>query len=149
MVQSNVPQITEFIPRSLEDVIRERRDEVALRMASESEIEALKADIQHDQTRGEVDDWRLISIVVKAPSGIDLVKVLLLGDNKTHYGTPWVTSQVQQIDLARNILITDNSVYGLGRRGEGEPNRHHLIAVCAAFHKWGVGEAFGVPHFFY
>lgn len=149
MDQNNMQSITTLIPQSLDDIIRKRRGEAALRMASESDIEALKADIDHDLTNDVVDDWRLISIVVKAPGGIELVKVLLLGGSRNHDGAPWITSQVRKIDLARNVLITDNSIYGLGRRGEGEPNRHHLIAVCAAFHKWGFGETFGVPHFFY
>lgn len=140
--------ISELIPQSLDDIIRKRRDEAKIRLAFESEIDALSAEIHFDQTNDVFDDWRLIAIVVKTRSGIEMVKIMLLGDSRNRE-CPRITSQVQQIDLLRNVLITRNTMYGLGRRGIGEPSTYHLISVCAALHNWGSGEAFGVPPFFY
>lgn len=141
----NEQNIADLIPKSLDDIIRKHRDEVSLRLASDSEIKAKKTDIIFDhEPRAIIDDWWLIAFDFHGRR-TDLV---LLG-NRRDNGHAWITSVAQEIDLERNILRTENSMYGLGAQSCGEPPGHLLLTVCAALHKWGMGEMLGVLHVFY
>lgn len=137
--------ISSLIPKTLDDIIRQKRDEVSLRLAVDTEIEAMKADIIFDGVpRAVLDDWWLVAVEFHGHH-TDLILVGKRRDNEY----PWVTSVVREIDLGRGVLRTENSMYGLGMRGTGEPASYLLMCVCAALTSWGLGESLGVTPFFY
>ncbi|WP_173058997.1 hypothetical protein [Sulfurimicrobium lacus] len=145
MSDDEIRHISEIFPTSLDSIITKRRDEIELHLTTAAEIEELQTDIFTDHEKDTIDDWRLITMEGLL---INQRRIMLLGDSRI-LGHAWITSRVRQIDLQRNVLVTSNSIYKLGLKGEGEPNIHHLIAVCAALTRWGSGEALGVTPFFY
>lgn len=138
-------QLKALIPSSLDNIIRENRDKAEIRLTSEAEIASLATDIHGYEVKAVIDDWHFVSIVLLHEQG---EKIMLLG-NLRGDGNTFGSSKVLRIDLASNLVVTHNSVYGLGQKGVGEPDMHQLIFLCTQFHRLGLGEYFGVPHFFY
>jgi hypothetical protein len=139
--------IEDIIPKSLDDIIRHNRHLASLRLTNDEEIDDLYFPIQvgNKPTKDFIDDWSLITLNVKE----QLPQVMLIGGVR---GTSKnrLTSNVQQIDLKNNVLITTSrSVYELGKRNDGEPDLQQLMTICAVFHSWGFGPALGTPHFFF
>jgi len=139
--------ITHLLPKSLDDIIRVKRDEIELRLSSIPEIDAL---VEHFPTipdpKDEMNNWRLVSLVDRISNS---AQVLLIGDSRAQKH-PGITSPVIAIDFEHGIAVTrSNSVYKLGNRGLGEPPENDLFCICAAMHSWGKGQTFGVPHFAY
>lgn len=144
-VDEKSANISSLIPRKLDDIVKQNRDKVSLRLASDSEIRAMKAEIIFDNIpRATLDDWRLVAVEFHSHH-TDLILIGKRRDNEY----PWVTSVVREVDLERNVLRTENSFYGLGVRGTGEPASYLLMCICAALHKWGIGKSLGVTPFFY
>ena len=138
-------QINDLIPKSLDDIIRQNRDQAELCLATDAEIMALHDEIRPGPVKDWMEDWRFITLHVMSTRD---AQVMLLGH--TSIGHARITSVVRQIDLDRQLVVTNSgSLYRLGRPGEGEPPFYHLAMVCAAFHSWGFGRHLGVPHFFY
>lgn len=133
-----------LIPKSLDEVIRANRDRVALRHASEEEIMELYGPIRPQAAKGRMENWHLIALH-------DFVRghaqIMLLGDRHDGRG-PRITSNVEAVDLDRGYVVTQNSLYQLGKGGQGEPSVDQLIMVCLAFHGWGFGGFLGVPQFY-
>jgi len=134
--------VDDIIPKFLDDVIRKNRNLFELGLSIIEDIQAIHIEIQPGMpVKDVIDDWRLISFRDKR-TGRN--QVLLLGDSQKK-GNSWITSSIVLIDLPQNIVVTKSmSVYKLGSQGNGEPPRRHLIHVCAALHKWGLGAALGV-----
>lgn len=139
--------INDLIPKTLDDIIREKRDLVELGLATTDEINALQTNIpQKYLVKDVIDDWRLIALRDKTSGQAQL---LLLGYSQTE-NVSWLTSSVIQIDLDNHCIMTKSlSKYALGTKGEGEPSRGQLMHICATFHQWGSGTLLGMPHFFY
>ncbi len=138
-------QLQALIPSSLDNIVRKNRDQAAIRLSSDAEIAALAADIHGHEVKDVFDDWRLISLaLLRSPGGI----IILLGNRRSD-GSPAGTSKVLRIDLASNLAVTQNSMYGLGQRGIGEPNEDQLIHLCAQLNGWGAGKHLGIPPFFF
>jgi hypothetical protein len=91
--------------------------------------------------RAIIEDWRLISL---HRHDTDESVAYLIGHVRGTYKTR-VTSPVAQIDLANSLVVTQNSLYALGERGEGEPGLRQLLAIIYVFHAWGIGAALGMP----
>lgn len=138
-------RIDDLIPESLDDIIRspQARERFQIRLASGSEIEALGAKIPSGAIKDIIDDWRLIVFSDRQLAGSP-PDLMLLGDSRGR-GFSWITSIVLKLDLEHGTLLTRNSLYGLGERGEGEPPPEHLLRVCAALHDWGLGKPLGAP----
>lgn len=137
-------QLQALTPSSLDNIIRENRDQAAICLSSDAEIAALAADIHGHEVKDVIDDWRLISLVLRGPGGI----IILLGNRRSD-SSPAGTSMVLRVDLASNLAVTKNSMYGLGQRGIGEPGENQLIHLCAQLNGWGVGKHLGIPPFFF
>ena len=134
----------QLMPLSLDDVIRENRNEIQLRLANVKEIDtvAKKIDLPF-HVKDEMDDWRLISLINKING---TTNILLAGDSKTEH-QPCITSPIVAIDFEQGIAFTQNhSVYKLGNRGLGEPPKFNLLCIGAAIHAWGNIPEPSIPH---
>ena len=131
-------------PKSLDDIIRMHRDFAQLRLTNDEEILSLNKEVMPATPKDIVDDWNLITLVKPGS-----VLVFLIGEIR-HKGTSRMTSDVTSLDLDRGFLKTKSgSLYQLGKQNAGPPNQSELYLVCSTFHKWGFGDALGVPNFFY
>lgn len=137
--------VTTAMPKSLDDIIRTRRDRASLRLSTADEIAALATPLSTDHPpKGEIDDWRLITLLV-----VDKPLVFLVGNNEQKN---WMTSLVTGVDLQAGLLSTKSgSVYRMiGEASDGEPPMQHLLHICAVLHQWGgIGQMYGVPYVFY
>lgn len=140
-------QLDALIPKTLDDIIREHRDKVEVRLATEEEVCALHTSIAPGTVDKNIEDWYLINLHNKLSSQS---QVMLLGYIKDE-GFPWITSVVTGIDLKNHLITTlSGSLYAIGNRGkEEEPDSQLLAATCAAMHKWGMGPFLGVPPWFF
>lgn len=142
--------IEDVIPKSLDDIIRKRRETYRLKMASEAELVALPlmvdaiGDRQMRVKEGEISEWRIIKLASAKNDGV----MFAIGFRR---GKVCMTSPVRSMDVVRGkgMILTNNSLYKLGHKGEGEPDFHLLMHICAVFWAWGIGDQFGVPHVFY
>ena len=151
MTAPNRERVFPEIPRTLDDIIRKRRDSALVRLGSDAEIAALRRTIPATGgVDGAVSDWRFITFTIEN-AGRRITKTHLLGDNaRTGVGTK-ITSAVVAVDLgSRQVATHSGSIYQLvGPQGRGEPTIHHLLMLCAALWTWGRGEMLGVPHVYY
>lgn len=138
---------SELIPRFLGDIIRMNRDQAELRLAKTPEIDALVGaiDAAHE-VKDQIGNWRMVSLVDKERHTAQL---LLIGDSQSRRN-PAITSPILSIDFSKGLVLTKSkSVYKLGDRGLGEPPEEDLLCLCAALHRWGSGQALGVPNITY
>ena len=143
-----------MIPKSLDDIVRKSRDRFQIALATVEELAGLAATIEAGPIRDTITEWRIIAfraigLSVDAQTQAVSRSLLLLLGRAAGTRCPWITSAVTEIDIDRRLVRTQNSVYRLGARGEGEPPQEDLICVCAATHRWGVGKRIGAPAFFY
>lgn len=139
-----VEAVTAAMPKSLDDIIRTRRDRASLRLATADEIAALATPLSSDQPpKAEIDDWRLVTLLV-----VGKPLVFLVGNSEQEN---WMTSLVTGIDLQAWLITTKSgSVYKLiGEAGKDEPPMQHLLHICAVFHQWGIGPMYDMPYVFY
>jgi len=139
-------KIQALIPKSLDDIVRANRDQLAIRLATDEEIMELHHEVvPHHPPAMTLYDWRLIAFEWDI-HGYHRLEISLLGDKPDNRFR--ITSTVRKIDLDRQLIITNSgTLYGLGKRGEGEPPFEHLAMICNAAHMWGWGPFFGVPGF--
>lgn len=139
--------ISNLIPKSLDDIVRRNRELVELRLATRAEIQTLEKSIENlHHEKDLIEDWRLICLSEKKSNRVQLT---LLG-NSAENKSAWITSSIASIDFKQNIVLTNSgSIYKLGESGQGEPTTEHLMCVCAALHLWGMGTFLGAPEFFY
>ena len=66
----------------------------------------------------------------------------LLGINKARQRII-MTSDVRSVDFENGLVLTKNSLYRLGCKGNGDPEMRMLLHICATLHAWGHGEFMG------
>lgn len=88
-----------------------------------------------------IDDWQLISLHHHETAQ---VMIHLIGQVRGTQKTR-LTSRVSEIDLARNLVVTQNSLYRMGSKGEGEPSPRQLLAIIYVFGVWGIADSLGMP----
>jgi DNA-binding Xre family transcriptional regulator len=144
---TDVKSVGQWIPKSLDEIIRERRDECSLRLSTNEDIATLRPMVtilnNAKQIRATISEWRIICLTL--PSGKSHI---LTGINESTNDV-WATSALKSIDFENNLVLTDNSIYRLGSKGEGEPHLSILLHICYILHLWGLGERLGVPQIFY
>ena len=145
-------KIEDQIPKSLDEVIRLRRESFALRLSSPEEIAALSTVPIEDHGKAiqaTIDNWYLICLAYsKAADMAPQLTHFLLGVNR-EADCAWMTSAVNAINSDRNVVLTNNSLYGLGSKGTGTPDLNLILHVCHTLHKWGIGKQLGVLEIFY
>ncbi len=146
-MRSEPRTIEEHIPKTLDEVIRLRRESFSLRLSSPDELVALSAETLEDRDiaiQATIDNWHLICLTyTKAANMAPQLTHFLLGVNR-EADCAWMTSAVNAIDLEKGVVRTNNSLYGLGPKGEGHPDLNLILHVCHTLHKWGIGKQLGV-----
>jgi DNA-binding Xre family transcriptional regulator len=139
--------MNDVIPSCLDNIIREHRDELNLRMSSAEDLAELPPIVSamdnQKQVKATVNEWRIVCLAGSIGKGLMLTGV----DAKT--GNIWATSLIKAIDLENHLVLTSNSLYRLGSKGDGEPTFNTLLHLCYMLHKWGYGPRHGVPEIFY
>lgn len=140
--------IEDFLPKSLDEIVRHRRDEVQIRLATATEIQALgeylgDAKISQGEVKDTISEWYPVTFRVR-----DDLQIRLVGHFERK-GVISMTSRVLLLDLAAGFAKTENSLYQLGKPGEGEPPRAYLVQLCAILNDMGAGKALGVPEVFF
>lgn len=136
-----------LFPKSIDEIIKMHRDECSIRLSSDADFEKLESMVSsmsvQKPIRATIDEWRIICVLDK-----DRKFLFLTGIHRAE-GYPFMTSDIVSVDFASNLVLTKNSLYQLGGKGEGEPERDILLHICTTLHRWGVGEYFGILHIFY
>lgn len=142
-----IDAVEEYLPKSLDEIIREHRDECSLRLSTPEELASLKPMISKlanvKYIKATINEWRIICLTL--PSGKFHI---LTGINEASHEA-WATSSIVSVDFENQLVLTDNSIYRLGTKGEGEPPLSILLHICYIFHSWGFGDRLGVPRIFY
>ena len=132
------------IKKNLNDLIRANRDRLSLSLATITDVGELIGDIKPGFTAAIMLDWRLIKFSLENDASYFTMVGGIAG------GVSRATSKIKRIDFKKGLVMTQNSVYGIGEAGDGEPHRDQLIALCAYMHNSPLmGRYFDVPHFFY
>lgn len=147
--QSGVSNLRDFIPKSVDDIIRAHRDECQLAWATNEELERRKGDLQSADlaVRSTLCDWNVLMFHLTL-QGRAMSAPFLVGavqDSRQ----PWITSAVEAVDLEPGLVKTKNSLYRIIGPREPEPDMHTLIHICVWLNDRGLGPYFGVPGFFY
>jgi hypothetical protein len=147
---SDISNLDDLIPKSLDEIIRKNRDKVSLRLAIADDFAALPpmvSSIDHQRlVRATINEWRMVCIVVSPELGGN--KLILTGMHQAQ-GCTWCTSAIVSVDLENSLALTSNSIYQLGSKGEGEPDMHILLHICHCLNSWGMGEYLGALPIFY
>jgi hypothetical protein len=139
-------QLKQLLPRGLDDIIRENRDELRLALATEAELKALETTIAEAQVRHQLIQWNVLMLHVSA-DGSHVLSPRLVG-RVVDSGESWITSHVVGIDAEHGLVQTKSSLYRImGPRADETDT--DLLRICAALHEWGLGTRFGVPPIIY
>ena len=139
--------LEQYLPKSLDDIIRDRRNVCSLRLSNTEDFASLPPMVSMldniKQIRATINDWRIVCLTL--PSGKNHI---LTGINETS-NNAWATSALKSVDFQNNLVLTENSIYRLGIKGEGEPDLAIRLHICYCLHSWGLGAPLGVPRIFY
>ncbi len=140
--------LNEFIPKSLDDIIRANKDECSLSLSTGDDLAELPMIVEVVANQKSISAnlyrWRFVCL-----NGNGTKSHFLTGIHEAP-GCVCATSVIVAIDLEHGLALTRScSIYQLGTKGEGEPETDILLHICAQFHNWGIGEMLGVPHIFY
>lgn len=136
--------IDDHLPKTLDEIVRKNRDQVEIRLATTQEIAQLAAEIlAPDAVKDTITDWYPIVFRVKEDPTIRIFGVFQQKDAVSF------TSHVLMLDEAAGLAISDHAIYRLGKRGQGEPPRAFVVALCGLLNELGVGKALGVPEVFF
>ncbi len=138
--------ISELLPKSLDEVIRLRRDLCRLTLASADELKTLTQDIPHQPVKQTLYRWQILAFHFTTP-GQNVTTYHLVGRVRGS-GAYWMTSKVTGLDREHRRIRTQNAIYGVwGKSGvEADINLSH---VCATLNLWGIGPKFGVAPLFF
>lgn len=136
--------IDDYLPRTLDEIVRKKRDQVEIRLATAQEIAQLAAEIlAPEEVKDTIADWYPVVFRVRDELTIRIFGVFQQRDAVSF------TSRVLMLDATASLAISDHAIYRLGKRGEGEPPRALVVALCVLLNELGVGKALGVPEVFY
>lgn len=145
MSSGTIP-LVDYLPKSLDDIVRTNRDHLRLSLATEGELEQLSHPLRKSPLARYLIRWQILALHFSG-NGKVVNTYHLIGRVR---GTreAWMTSKVRAIDLKQRRVQTENSMYGLwGQRGgECDVDLRHL---CATLNAWGLGPHFGVPELYF
>jgi len=143
-------EFAKLIPKTLDEIIRQHRDEVSIRLATVDDfllLGRMVSSIEEQKlVKATINEWRIACIAVHPRLGGN--KLILTGVHQAK-GCTWCTSSILSVDFENGLVLTSNSLYRLGEMGEGEPDMHILLHICYCLHSWGVGEYLGALSIFY
>lgn len=139
-------KLRELLPKSLDDVIRENREQLRLALATAEEMKGLETRIAEGPVYHALKRWNIVMLHV-TDGGKKVSSPRLVGTVHESQQS-WITSHVEAIDTEHGLVQTRNSLYRiLGPRADEDAL--DLLRICASLHEWGLGARFGVPHIFY
>lgn len=139
-------QLKKLLPESIDDIIREHRDELRLALATEDELKALETTLADGPVTLRLTGWNILMMYASLERG-QISSPRLIG-TLVDTGESWITSHVLGIDSEKGLVKTKNSLYQVtGPRAAEEDT--DLLRICAALHEWRLGTRYGVPHIFY
>lgn len=146
--QSSVTNLRDFIPKSVDDIVRAHRDECRLAWATDVELESRTGELQQAEAiRNTLCNWNILMFHLTREGSTTSVPFLVGTRQDTRQ--PRITSAVKTVDPAAGLVKTLNSLYGVVGPREPEPDMHTLIHICVWLNDSGLGPYFGVPGFFY
>ena len=147
---SDFPPLENIIPKCLDDIIQKHRDEYSLRLSTAEDFAALPpmvSSINHQKmVRATINEWRIVCFV--RPAGLGGNCFILTGIHQAQ-DCAWCTSPIVSTDFENNFVFTENSLYRLGSKGEGEPGSNIILHICFCLHSWKIGAYLGVLKVFY
>ncbi len=146
MLTSEPIHLTDYLPTSLDDIIRSNRDHCRLALATAEELEQLSHSLKHGPASRHLVRWQILALHLTGNGKIRTTYHLVGHVRGTR--EPWMTSKVRAIDLNRRRVQTENSWYGLWGPA-GRENDIDLRHVCATLNYWGLGPHFGVPELYF
>lgn len=146
MTEETTEQLKQLLPQSLDDIVRENRDQLRLALATEEELSNLKTALTSASVRHTLTTWNIL--MLHAASGNGQVSSPRLIGKVQESGESWITSHVLGIDFEIGLVKTKSSFYRITGPQASE-SEADLLLICAALHDWGLGSRFGVPHIFY
>lgn len=140
--------INELVPKSLDDIIRAKRDECSLSLSTGDDLAELPMIVEvvanQKSISAKLNRWRFVRMNSNGTKSHFLTGIHEAQD------CVWATSVIVAVDLEHGLALTrSGNIYQLGTKGEGEPETDILLHICAQFHNWGIGAMLGVPHIFY
>jgi hypothetical protein len=146
VTEETTEQLKRLLPQSLDDIVRENRDQLRLALATEEELSNLKTALTSASVRHTLTTWNVLMLHATTASG-QVSSPRLVG-RVVDSGESWITSHVVGFDFAQGLVQTKSSFYRIiGLRADEKDT--DLLQICAALHEWGLGRRFGVPHIFY
>lgn len=146
MAKETVEELQKFLPKCIDDIVRENRDKLRLALATTVELKALETTIVDASVRHQLAGWNVLMLHATTASG-QVSSPRLIG-RVVDSGESWITSHVVGIDFERGLVQTKSSLYRIiGPRADKKDT--DLLRICAAMHEWRLGAHYGVPHIFY
>lgn len=146
---NHLKTIDMLFPKSLDDIVRQRRELCTIRLSTPDEVAVLERAIVTGETdvKGCIADWRVVCLDRAEQAGGPVH--ILIGFSVTE-NCAWSTSSIVAIDRGIGFCVTKSgSIYKLeGPQSSGEPDMHQRIRLCIMLNVWGWGAALGVPPFF-
>jgi len=69
MAKETVEELQKFLPKSIDDVVRENRDKLRLALATEDELKALETTIADASVRHQLAGWNVLMLHATTASG--------------------------------------------------------------------------------
>lgn len=133
------------VPESIDSIITLHRENAALSVLDDEHIAFIPrvAIDRQMSVKGIIESWYVVRL--------DIPSEFFVGDIVFGYrdGRVFHTSHVAAISPETGLVVTRNSVYKLGKMGEGEPDLALRLHVCNFLHSINLGEYFGVLNVFY
>lgn len=139
-------QLQKVLPNSIDDIIREHRDELRLALATDAELKALETMLADAPVTHRITGWNVLMLHMSSERG-HVSSPRLIG-TVVDISESWITSHVFGIDFEKGLVQTRNSLYRITGPRAAEEDAD-LLRICAVLHEWGIGVRYGVPLIFY
>lgn len=146
MKETTEEQLRKLFPKSIDDIVREHRDELRLALATDAELNGLDTTLADAPVIHRITGWNVLMLHMTSERG-QVSSPRLIG-TLADTGESWITSHVFGIDFRKGLVQTRNSFYQITGPRAAEVDTD-LLRVCAALHEWHLGARYGVPHIFY
>ena len=126
-------QFRKLLPNSIDDIVREHRDELRLALATDAELKALETTLNDGPVTHRISGWNVLILHMSSERG-QLSSPRLSG-TVVDTRESWITSHVLGIDFRKGLVQTKNSFYRItGPRAAEEDV--DLFRICASLHEW-------------
>lgn len=139
-------QLEAMLPKSIDDIVRQHREELCIRIATADDLAPLMSDsMPIANPQGDIENWSLITLDATIQGQQDNA-IFLIGHHTSRRCT-WITSRVLKViecGVANSVLTNSGNLYNM--RG-AQSDKIDLTFLCAWLRQNGIGDYFGVPEF--